>query len=202
MPPKLLIATTNPGKAREIAALLADLPVECVHLGDIEPMPEAPEEGNTFEENARAKAEHYGQLSGLPTIAEDAGLEIPALDDWPGVQSARVAGTDSDRIALVLDRMKGKGGKFREARFVSLAAFYDPASGEVEMFRGVCQGTLLDEPRGKNGFGYDPIFWHPGYGRTLAELSTDEKNLISHRGQSFRALARWLSESDWGGGVP
>ncbi len=194
MPTRILIATTNPGKAREISALLEDLPVKIVHLGDPEfaDLPEASEDGDTFEENAIQKAKHYAELSGLPTIAEDAGLQIPALDGWPGVRSARVAATDVERVRLVLDRMKGKKYKERLAMFISVAAFFDPSNENLETFLGVCQGSLAEEPRGENGFGYDPIFIHPGYGKTMAELTTEEKNLVSHRGQSFRALARWL----------
>jgi len=193
-PPKLLLATFNKGKAREIASLLGEVPVEIVYLSSFPDIPEAAEISDTFEGNARAKAEHYGSLTGLYTVAEDAGLEIPALGGWPGVLSARVASTDADRIALVLDKMKGKKGHERGARFVSVAAFYAPNEGFMKTFLGVCQGFLTEEPRGESGFGYDPIFWHPGYGRTLAQLSTEEKNLVSHRGQSFRALGRWLNE--------
>ncbi len=200
MSPKLLIATTNAGKAREIAAIFADLPLECIHLGEIDPsgeMPEAVEDGKTFEENAVIKALHYGELTRLSTVAEDAGLEVPALDGWPGVHSARVAESDRERVALVLDRMKGKTGDDREARFMSVAAFLNPGTRELKTFRGVLHGNLIDAPKGENGFGYDPIFWHSGYGKTLAELSTRDKNLISHRGQSFRALARWLKSYEW-----
>lgn len=202
MPPKLLVATTNPGKAKEIIALLSELPVECVALGDLDPIPEASEEGKSFERIARAKAVHYGRHTKLPTVAEDAGLEIPVLDGWPGVESARVASTDEERIAKVVERVKAANGMFHEAAFVSVAAFYDPISGKVETFRGVCQGNLVTEPRGKNGFGYDPLFLHPGYGKTLAEVSVEEKNLVSHRGQSIRALVRRLKEYDWGKEAP
>ncbi len=197
---KLLIATTNAGKAREIAKIFDDLPIACVHLGEIDrdgKIPEAVEDGATFVENAVKKAEHYARACGFPTVAEDAGLEIPVLDGWPGVMSARVADTDSERVALALEKMKGKTGEDREARFVSVAAYYDPETGETKTFKGIVEGTLLEEPRGENGFGYDPIFLHPGYGRTMAELTTEEKNEVSHRGQSFREMARWLREYVW-----
>jgi len=199
VPRRLLIATTNPGKAREISALLGDLPIDRVHLGDapLPQMPKAAEDGDTFEQNAVGKALHYGKLSGLPTIAEDAGLQIPILDGWPGVRSSRIAQTDEARVAMVLDRLKGKADEDWLGLFISVAAFYDPRNEITETFLGVCQGTIVEEPKGENGFGYDPIFWHPGYGRTMAELTTEEKNLVSHRGQSFRALARWLREYDW-----
>jgi XTP/dITP diphosphohydrolase len=198
---KLLIATTNAGKAREIAVLMGDLQMEIVHLGDLPPMPEPPEDQGTFEGNAIRKARHYGGLSKLPTLAEDAGLEIPVLDGWPGVYSSRVAPSDPERVALVLDRMKDHSGEAREARFVSVAAFFNPMRDFVQTFVGVCQGIIIEEPRGRNGFGYDPIFWHPGFGRTMAQLSPDEKNVVSHRGQSFRALAKWLRVYQWDGPV-
>ena len=194
---KLLIATTNKGKAREIAVLLTGLPFDILHLGDFPAMPESPEDEDTFEGNAIQKARHYGLISKLPTVAEDAGLEIPVLDGWPGVFSSRVAATDKERIALVLERMRNHSGEAREARFVSVAAFFDPEKDFVKTFVGVCQGELIEEPRGENGFGYDPIFWHPGYGLTMAQLSVEEKSLVSHRGQSFRALSRWLKEYEW-----
>ena len=197
---KLLIATTNAGKAREIAKILHDLPIECLHLGEIDPegmIHKAVEDGATFEENAIRKAEHYARASGLPTVAEDAGLEIPVLDGWPGVMSARVAETDTERVAIALEKMKGKSGEARLARFVSVVAFYNPETRETKTFRGFVEGTLAEEPRGVNGFGYDPIFLHPGYGRTMAELTTEEKNKVSHRGQSFREMARWLREYEW-----
>jgi XTP/dITP diphosphohydrolase len=194
---KLLIATTNAGKAREIGVLLKDLHAEISSLVDFPPIPGPPEDQETFEGNAIQKAKYYGEATGMCTVAEDAGLEIPILDGWPGVYSSRVAPTDRERVALALERMKGHAGEAREARFVSVAAFFDPRRDLVETFVGICQGILTEEPRGENGFGYDPIFWHPGYGMTLAQLSTEEKNLISHRGQSFRALATWLRDHKW-----
>jgi XTP/dITP diphosphohydrolase len=189
---KLLIATTNKGKTREIAVLMAGFPVEIVNLSNLPTMPESPEDVGTFEGNAIQKAKHYGTLAQLPTVAEDAGLEIPILDGWPGVYSSRVAPTDRERVELVLEKMKNHSGEAREARFVSVVAFFDPAKDFVKTFHGICQGILIEEPRGENGFGYDPIFWHPGYGMTMAQLSTEEKNLISHRGQSFGSFARWM----------
>jgi XTP/dITP diphosphohydrolase len=194
---RLLIATTNAGKTREIASLLSGLPIDIIHLGDLPPMPESPEDSDTFEGNAIQKAHHYGLLSKIPTVAEDAGLEIPILDGWPGVYSSRVAPTDKERVALALERMSHHSGEAREARFVSVAAFFDPSKDFIKTFYGICQGELTMEPIGENGFGYDPIFWHPGYGRTLAQLSIEEKSLVSHRGQSFGALARWLKEYEW-----
>ena len=194
---RLLIATTNKGKAREIAVLLAGQEFETLYLGDFLAMPESPEDADTFEGNAIQKARHYGLISKLPTVAEDAGLEIPILDGWPGVFSSRVAPTDKERVALVLERMHNHSGEAREARFVSVAAFFDLEKDMVKTFVGVCQGELTEEPRGENGFGYDPIFWHPGYGLTMAQLSVEEKSLVSHRGQSFRALSRWLKDYEW-----
>lgn len=194
MPTTILIATTNKGKLREITELIGDVPVEFIDLShpSLPHMPEASEDGDTFEENAILKARYYGNLTNIPIIAEDAGLQIPVLDGWPGVRSSRVASTDEERVALVLGKMKGREGEDRLAMFVSVAVFFDPSDNNLETFLGVCQGSLIEEPRGHNGFGYDPIFYHPGYGRTMAEISTAEKNLVSHRGQSVRALARWL----------
>ncbi|HDS30662.1 MAG TPA: RdgB/HAM1 family non-canonical purine NTP pyrophosphatase [Firmicutes bacterium] len=197
---KLLIATTNKGKAKEIIRLFTGIPAQCVHLGEISADSEilaAVESGSSLEENARIKAVHYAKATGLATVAEDAGLVIPVLGGWPGVHSARVAKTDSERIALALSHLKGKSGIERIARFESVATFFDPETGEIEIFKGVVEGFILDEPKGENGFGYDPIFYFPGFKKSFAELSPEEKNMISHRGQSFRALARWLKWSGW-----
>jgi len=193
---KLLVATTNKGKIREIKRLLEGLPVEIFHTGDpgYENIVEAPEDQDTFEGNAIQKAMHYGDISGLPTVAEDAGLTIPSLDGWPGVKSARVADSDDERISLVLKKLSELEDEDREAAFVSVVAFYNPEDGLTETFPGFCSGQILHDPQGVNGFGYDPIFFHPGFGTSLAELSTEEKNEISHRGQSFRAFAGWLRE--------
>jgi len=196
MTKKLLIATTNPGKVWEIAKLTDNLPVEILHLGSegVPDMPEAVEDQDTFEGNAILKAKHYGDLSGYPIVAEDAGLTIPSLEGWPGVYSSRVAENDEDRIKLVLGKLEGKIGDERAAAFVSVAAFYDPENGTVKTYAGFCQGFIAGEPKGENGFGYDPVFMHPGYGKTLAEVTTDEKNAVSHRGQSFRLLGKFLTE--------
>jgi len=195
MKTKLLIATTNKGKVREIAKLIEDLPLEVVHLGDpsLPEIPESPEEGKHFEENALGKAIHYGSLSGLPTVAEDAGLEIQALDGWPGVNSARVADTDEERVRLTLEKMQDIDSDNRVGWFISVAAFYDPVRGLAEIFPGMVPGVIIDKPRGENGFGYDPIFYCDEFEKTFAELTTEEKNSISHRGKSFRMLAAWLS---------
>lgn len=191
---KLLIATTNQGKVREIKKLTSDLEIEIVHLADpiLPDMPEALEDGRTFAENALKKAMHYGDLSGLPTVAEDAGLEIPSLDNWPGVHSARVADSDEERVALALGKMKEIEGEDRIGRFVSVVAFYNPSDQTSEFFNGIVEGEILGEPRGENGFGYDPIFYYPEFGKTFAELTSEEKNSVSHRGQSFRKFVKWL----------
>ncbi|MCX6646847.1 MAG: RdgB/HAM1 family non-canonical purine NTP pyrophosphatase [bacterium] len=188
---KLLIATTNQGKVREIGKLISDLPITILHLGDpsIPSMPESPEDGKTFEENAIQKAKHYGTLSKIPTVAEDAGLEIPSLNNWPGVNSARVADTDAKRVQLALQKLHGKSGEDRKGRFVSVVAFFDPENNRTEIFRGTVEGEILEEPRGHNGFGYDPIFYYPALGKTFAELTSEGKNAVSHRGKSFSAFA-------------
>lgn len=191
---KILIATTNKGKFREITSILSNLKIDFKNLNDFPEIPVAPEHGETFELNAISKAKHYSKHTGLATVAEDSGLRIPVLDGWPGVYSSRVGQSDNERIALVLERMREFTDESREAQFVSAVAFFDPETNITKTFVGICQGVLTEEPAGDNGFGYDPIFWHPGYGKTLAQLSTDEKNLVSHRGQSIRALAKWLNE--------
>jgi XTP/dITP diphosphohydrolase len=194
---KLLIATTNQGKVREIGKLISDLPITILHLGDpaLPDMPESPETGLTFEENAIQKAMHYGKISKIPTVAEDAGLEIPSLDNWPGVHSSRVASTDNDRVQLALQKLRGKSGEERKARFVSVVAFFDPEENVTEIFRGTVEGEIFEKPRGDNGFGYDPIFYYPALGKTFAELTSEEKNAVSHRGNSFRKFTDYVRRS-------
>lgn len=184
----LLIATTNAGKVREIAAILAGVAVTIVGLGDLPPIAEPEETGETFAENARLKARYYAQASGLVAVADDSGIEIDALDRAPGVHSARWHGSDYPakfRKIHALLRERGVNGS--TARFVCHVAV---ARADDLLFeaRGVIEGTIANEPRGTNGFGYDPIFFYPPLGRTLADLTTPEKSAVSHRGQAFTAL--------------
>jgi len=196
---RLLVATTNPGKIREIRQLLAGLPFDLLTL-DAWPHVTAPEEtGQTFEENARAKALYYAAATGELTVAEDSGLAIDALDGAPGIESARYGGADLPypaKFALIHDALRAKhaAGDTRTgntARFVCAVAL---AQGERILFetRGTVEGEIAAEARGSGGFGYDPIFFYPPFGQTLAEAG-DRKAAVSHRGEAFRALAAFLA---------
>ena len=197
---RLLIATHNPGKRRELAALLADLPLQPVDLQALGIDQVAEEAYESLEENARAKAAFYAARSGLWTLADDSGLEIDALGGAPGVHSARFAGPeadDADRIREVLRRMAGVPWPQRTARFRCVMALARPGEPPV-LVEGRLEGYIALEPRGEHGFGYDPIFYIPELGKTLAELPLEAKNQISHRAraaQKARAiLKRWLQE--------
>jgi XTP/dITP diphosphohydrolase len=190
----LLLATTNPGKIREITRLLGDVPVEWRSLTDW-PGLEAPEEtGTTFRENARQKALYYAARTGLIAVAEDSGLEIDALGREPGVHSARFGGPDStyaEKFALIERRLAAVSNPDRTARFVCALAV---AGADRVLFEadGVVEGRIVAEPRGSGGFGYDPIFYYPPFGGTLAEAG-DRKAEVSHRTQAFRQLGAWLT---------
>lgn len=189
MRPEFLIATANEGKRREIAAVLADLPVEWRGLRDYPDVPEVVEDGSTFAENAAKKALHYARLTGLWTLADDSGLEVDALGGAPGVHSARFAGTgrDEDNNAKLVESLRGIPPEKRAARFVCCLAFADSAGVRLTA-QGRVSGRIIDEPRGGNGFGYDPHFWLPDRWCTTAELAPADKNSISHRGQALREL--------------
>ena len=191
--PRLLLATTNKGKAAEYRDLFKGLDFELVTLDQAGISREADESYNTFEENARHKAAFYAELGGLLTLADDSGLEVDALNGEPGVRSSRYAGdnaTDADRVSYLLDKLKDIPQQKRRARFRCVIAVARPG-GPVETVEGVCDGYIALEPRGSNGFGYDPVFYLPEYGRTIAELPPEIKNRISHRGRAA-ALARLL----------
>ena len=194
---RLLVATTNQGKLREIRTLMVDVPVALISLGDIPPIEEPEETGRTFDENARLKAIYYADRSGLPTVAEDSGLVIDALGGEPGVHSARFLGADASypqRFADIFARLQQRPDAPRTARFVAALAYVDHGRVRYET-TGVVEGEIANAPRGAGGFGYDPIFFYPPYGRTLAEVSELEKIAIAHRGVAFRAFARWLKEA-------
>jgi XTP/dITP diphosphohydrolase len=179
---RLLVATTNTGKLREIRSLLTGVPVELVTLRDLPPIDEPEETGLTFEENARLKALYYVAHSGITTVAEDSGLVIDGLDGEPGVRSARFLRPDAsypERFAEIFRRLAGPPEKHRAARFVCTLAVADA-------------GGIIYEARGSAGFGYDPIFYYPPYGSTLADVTEDVKLAVAHRGQAFRKLASWL----------
>ena len=190
---KLLIATHNRGKLREYAALLADLPVTLVSPQEIGlGKREGIETGSTYEENARRKALAYAQASGLPTLADDSGLEVDALDGAPGPYSARYApGEDRARITALLQALEGVPEPERTARFRCVIALATP-DGTVQTAEGTCEGRILTAPRGEGGFGYDPIFYLPDQGCTMAELPMEEKNRISHRARALQAARPFL----------
>lgn len=186
----ILIATANAGKEREILEILGDLGVEFRTLRDYPDLESCVEDGATFAENARLKAAHYARLTGLPTLGDDSGLEVDALGGAPGVFSARYAGegaSDGDRIAKLLRELDWLGDVPRTARFVCAVSLMDRGGMEVAA-SGACEGEILRECRGEGGFGYDPVFWVPSLGETFAELSSEEKNRLSHRGRALQAL--------------
>ena len=194
---RLLLASRNRKKLAELRRILAPaLPdVEVVGLDDVEPYAEVPESGATFEENAVIKAREGHQRTGLPTVADDSGLTVEALNGMPGVLSARWAGGHGDdeaNLRLVLDQVGHVPDERLSAAFVCAVAYVDDDHEIVT--EGRMPGRLVRAPRGTNGFGYDPIFQPTGYDRTSAELDTEEKDAISHRGQALRALADRLSE--------
>ena len=192
---QLLVATTNPGKLREIRELMADVPVSLVCLADVPPVAEPEETGATFDANARLKARYYAAHSGLPTVAEDSGLVIDALDGEPGVRSARFLRPDAsypERFVEIFKRLDARADRPRSARFVAALACVD-GDHVVYETTGVVEGVIAREPHGAGGFGYDPIFFYPPYGRTLAEVSQAEKSRVAHRGIAFRAFAEWIS---------
>jgi XTP/dITP diphosphohydrolase len=189
---RLLIATTNPGKLREIRAILAGVPVELVSLDAWPDLKEPEETRSTFEENAREKALYYAEATGLPAVAEDSGLEIDALDGAPGVRSARFPGeTYADKFRLIYRLLDERGGRGSPARFVCALALAENGRVTFEA-RGVVEGVIAPDPRGAGGFGYDPIFLVPSLGCTLAELPEDAKSAVSHRGRAFGALRAHL----------
>jgi XTP/dITP diphosphohydrolase len=189
---EIVVASKNAGKVAEFAAALAHLPVRVLALADFGDVPEALETGDTFAANAVLKAKHYAYHTGKACLADDSGLEVDALQGAPGVYSARFAGehaSDQDNNAKLLTELSSvRSEQQRIARFRCVLAFSD-CDGMIITANGVCEGHILQEPRGAGGFGYDPLFALLESGRTLAELSLDEKNAISHRGQALRNMA-------------
>jgi len=192
----LVVATTNRGKLKEIAMLLDGAPVQFKTLADFPAVAPPEETGATFAENARLKALFYAKHTGELTVAEDSGLEIDALNGAPGVESARFGGADStypQKFALIYDALRGKKTAGSPARFVCALALADLDAVLFET-RGTVEGEIAPEPRGSGGFGYDPIFFYPPLGCTLAEAG-DKKAAVSHRGEAFRKLRTFLEPS-------
>ncbi len=192
LPKKIVMASGNAGKIREIARILSDLDVEIVPQSAFG-VPDADETGTTFVENSVIKARHAAQLTGLPAIADDSGLSVDALDGRPGVWSARYAGagaTDDDNVDKLLDELDGVSD--RGAAFHCVASFVMDADSEPLIGEGEWRGSILAERRGTNGFGYDPVFLDPESGVASAELTPDDKNARSHRGKALAALVRQM----------
>lgn len=184
----LIIATRNRGKVAEIGALLAGFPVALKSLADFGPIPEVVEDGRTFDENAYKKASFAARVLGLPALADDSGLVVPALGGAPGVHSARWAGEGADDAAKcrkLLEAMQGQ--RDRRAYFECVISIAVPA-GPALTYEGRCEGILAEAPAGANGFGYDPVFYYPPLGKTFAQMSREEKSRVSHRGLALRQL--------------
>jgi XTP/dITP diphosphohydrolase len=180
---RLLIATTNPGKIREYQTLLDGLDLELVGLNDVGITTEVKESGGTYAENAELKARAYATMSGLLTLADDSGIEVEVLNGRPGLHSARYAEDSAKRIEKLLDELQGVPDEKRAARFQCSIALAWP-DGRVAIVNGSCTGRIAHEPRGMNGFGFDPIFYMPEHAATMAELPEHFKNTISHRARA------------------
>lgn len=193
---RLLIATHNRGKLIEYQEMLTDFALELVTLDDVGIGEDVEETGATFAANARAKAVEYARRSGLLTLADDSGLEVDALGGEPGVHSKRYAGenkSDPERIAFLLDKLQDVSREKRTARFRCAIALATPR-GDVRECDGACEGLIELAPRGTNGFGYDPVFLFPERGMTMAELSSEEKNRISHRARATEKARKILEK--------
>ncbi|MGH7519219.1 MAG: RdgB/HAM1 family non-canonical purine NTP pyrophosphatase [Gemmatimonadales bacterium] len=213
---KLLVATRNAGKQREARRLLGVTGMEPVfpdEAGLLETQAESVLEiGDTFAANARAKAEHFARRSGLPTVADDSGLEVFALGGAPGVRSKRFAGASGEGLtgtgldqannAELLRRLMGAPPARRRARFRCVLAYYPSPDAIPELVEGVTGGTIVEEARGGNGFGYDPLFFSDELGKTFAEATGEEKDAVSHRGRAFRALVELLGAATRGNPIP
>ena len=197
--PVLVMASRNPGKLRELRQILQDLDLRLLGLDDFPGLPEIPEEGLTFRENAAAKAREVARLTKLPALADDSGLEVAALKGRPGVFSARyaqdrtapLAPSDADNWRKLLDEMRDLPWGQRQARFVCEIALALP-DGRLFRARGECPGRIATSPQGTQGFGYDPVFWLEEYGATMAQLGPEVKNRLSHRARALAALREIL----------
>lgn len=188
LPLVLVLATRNTGKTNEIRALLEDFPIDVRNLDDFGPIPEVEEDGLTFEANAYKKASFTARVLGFPALADDSGLVVPALDGAPGVHSARYAGadaTDEDRCKKLLQAMADISD--RRAAFECVISIAVPG-GPALTYESRCEGEIAHAPSGRNGFGYDPVFFYPPLGKTFAELSRDAKSTVSHRGKALQEI--------------
>jgi XTP/dITP diphosphohydrolase len=196
VPTRILIATANQGKVREIWDLVRDLPIEFLSLADIENPPDVIEDQDTFEGNALKKARELAKATGMVSLADDSGLCVDALDGRPGVLSARYAGegkTDEEKCLYLLAEMERVPDDQRTARFVCVIALVTPSGGE-NLFFGTCEGRITRELHGTAGFGYDPIFFYEPANCTFAEMDRQAKNEVSHRGRALREVAGFLGQ--------
>jgi XTP/dITP diphosphohydrolase len=196
--PKLVIATRNPGKAKEIRTILGDVPWSLFSLEDFSDVGDAPEDEDSFEGNALAKGNFYAAATGNWVLADDSGLEVEALGGAPGVHSARYAGAeakDADRRAKLLHELLPFSGADRKARFVCVCTIVKPDLQVFAVTKGICSGSIVDEARGVSGFGYDPIFKPDGFEETFGQLPEHLKNRISHRGKALFEVRKLLLSS-------
>jgi XTP/dITP diphosphohydrolase len=191
---RLLIATTNLGKVKEFQSLLDGLNLDLVGLNDLGITTEVEETGSTYAENAELKARTYSNMSGLLTLADDSGIEVEGLGGRPGVYSARYAANPAARIEKILKEMIDVPDGKRSARFQCAITLAWP-DGRFETVTGTCEGVVAHEPHGTGGFGFDPIFYFPEYGKTMAELPIGVKNQISHRGRAAQQARKILVET-------
>lgn len=192
---KIMIATSNAHKVEEFREMLEPLGIQVRSLLDLEEKVEIEETGTTFAENAMIKALSVHERLGIPVISDDSGLEVDAMDKAPGVYSARFLGYDTpyeEKNQYIMDQVKGKT---RTARYVCAIAYVEE-DGAGHVFTGVVEGEIADHARGEKGFGYDPIFYYPPYGATLAEVSEEKKNAISHRGRALAQLIAYMKEAE------
>ena len=197
MKKRIIFATGNEGKMKEVRMILEDLGLPVLSLKDAGITADVEENGTTFEENAQIKAKAIMEMTGALVLADDSGLEVDALDKEPGIYSARYMGHDTSyhiKNQNIIDRLEGKVGEERSARFVCAIAAAFP-DGRVLITRGTMEGQIGYEEKGENGFGYDPIFYLPEYQCYSAELSLEEKNKLSHRGKALRLMKERLHES-------
>lgn len=195
---ELVLATRNPHKGEELSALLGDTGIRIRTLAEFPDAPDVEEDGETCEANAMKKATEIARATGLPAVADDTGLEVEALGGRPGVYAARYAGegaTYEDNCRKLIRELAGVPRAQRTARFLTVAALAIPG-GEVQVTRGVLEGSITEEPAGTQGFGYDPVFFVPELGKTLAQLTPVEKNRISHRAKAFAQVRELLLQRD------
>ncbi len=186
---KIVLATKNKGKVKEIQQVLKDLNIEVIEIeGEFSPE----ENGATFNENAYIKAYEAAKLTSLPALADDSGLEVDALDGRPGIHSSRYANTDKERIEKLVKEVSESSKKEKSARFKCEMVLASPAGKTLYSSTGTCEGEIIDKPSGTNGFGYDPVFYIKEFNATMAELNLDQKNKISHRGKALKTMVNWL----------